>query len=729
MYILKVLVEYANQSLDTTFDYLSNQYVETGCRVEISFRHRSIVGYVEMCSETSLTQDELEKSQGFKYQYIKSVIDQKPLLNKELLQLADYLAKLTLSPKIAVLQAMLPIQLKPNSTQGSGIRYEKYAVFKQDKLVKTVKQQEALAYMKEHKKVKVKDSPYSKAILDKLVEQTVIEYIQEEVKRNPFQDDIEMRQALKLSDDQQKVLFHISQKLGTYFTCLIHGVTGSGKTEVYLQLASQVIERQQSVLMMVPEIALTPMMVTAFKQRFGKKVAIIHSKLSSGERYDEYRRIEEGQVMVVVGARSAVFAPLKNIGLIIMDEEHDASYKQESTPRYLTSQVARKRALYHHCPLVLGSATPSLETYSRALKGVYDLCELPHRINQNPLPEVELIDMAQEIRKHNYSLFSSKMKTAIQSCLEKGEQVVLLLNKRGYASYMRCLDCGEVVKCPHCDVTLTYHKATQRLTCHYCDYSMPVSHTCPHCHSKQVKMVGYGTEKIEEQISQLFPLARVLRYDVDTTRKKNGHHRLLKEFEENKANVLVGTQMIAKGLDFPNVTFVGVLNADISLNIPDFRANERTFQLLEQVSGRSGRGSKQGTVMIQTYNPEHFVLQCVKEHDYQKFYQKEMKIRKLSHYPPFAHLVTLTIEGKDENEVKQSSQRIKTYLEKELTETVLGPAPCMIYRMSDEYRMRLMIKTTKSQMLYPVLSRVNDFYNKNKRKVRVICDFNPYTML
>lgn len=730
VYILKVLVEHPTHSLDTTFDYLSYQSVQVGCRVKIKFGYQHIIGYVDGIQKTSSTKEELEKENGFTYYFIEDVIDKNPLLNQELRELADYLAHLTLSPRISCLQAMLPPQLKPSTNRSVGIVYQTVVNIKNVAPVKTPKQKEALEYIKNHPGLTVKEYPYSQSLLDNLKKQNAIEYTKKEVYRDPYQGEEKKTVDFSLTDDQQKVVHHILNRINQHFTCLLHGVTGSGKTEVYLQLSKFVIQQGKTVLMMVPEISLTPMMVKAFKSRFGKDVAIIHSKLSSGERYDEYRRIANGKVKIVVGARSAVFAPLEHIGLIIMDEEHDASYKQETKPRYLTSQVARIRGKTHRCPVVLGSATPSLESYSRALKGIYDLCELPHRINQNPLPKIELIDMAEEIRKKNYSLFSDAMKQKIQDCLDHHQQVILLLNKRGYANYMRCLDCGEVIKCPHCDVTLTYHKSQQKLKCHYCDYSTKVLSHCPYCGSDHLKMVGTGTQKIEEQIEQTFCHAKVIRYDVDSTKNKGGHLKLLEKFEKQEANVLVGTQMIAKGLDFENVTFVGVLNADISLNIPDYRANERTFQLLEQVSGRSGRGKLKGTVMIQTYNPDHFVLQCVKNHDYQKFYHQEMKSRKIGQYPPFTYLISIVVQGKKEENVSRCSEEIKYYLQQHLNHaSILGPANCTIYKMQDMYRKRITIKVKNSQKIYPLLENINDYYNKKGRKVHVVCDLNPYASI
>ncbi|MFR1297808.1 MAG: primosomal protein N' [Coprobacillus cateniformis] len=422
---------------------------------------------------------------------------------------------------------------------------------------------------------------------------------------------------------------------------------------------------------------------------------------------------------------------LKILVLIILDEEHDASYKQESKPRYLTSQIAKMRASSHHASVVLGSATPSLESYSRAMKGIYDLYTLDKRINQKPLPKVEIVDMLEEMHHRNYSLFSRTMKERIQMTLDRQEQVILLLNKRGYASYVQCRDCGEVIKCPHCDVSLTYHKDEHRLKCHYCEYQIPYPQVCPHCGSKHLKTVGFGTQKIEEEIERMFHGARVIRYDVDTTRQKNGHLKLLEKFKNKEGNILLGTQMIAKGLDFEDVTFVGVLNADLSLNIPDFRASERTFQLLCQVAGRSGRGQKQGTVLIQTYNPEHYAITSAAHHDYQSFYKQEMLYRQKAKYPPYCHMVSLIIQSRQEGLVHQAAIEIKGYLDKHIQQAVLlGPAKSGIFKMQDIYRERILIKFIHSQEVYQALETINEFYNKKQKgKVTVVCDFNPYSQI
>ena len=728
MYIVKVLVEHPVHSLDTTFDYLSHEPLLKGIRVWIRFGYQKIIGYVESIEETVLSQEELEKQVGFHYQYIIDVIDEEPLLNEELQDLANQLSRMTLSPRISCLQAMLPTQLKPASHQAVGMKTQLCVEVIMDQSAKTVKQQECLSFLKKHPDIPLKEVPYSRALLKNLEKQGCIQIIEKEVYRQPFSMTHQAKH-IQLTVQQQKVVDGILSHQGR--VALLHGVTGSGKTEVYLTLAAHYLKNNQAVMMLVPEISLTPMMVEVFRERFGDQVAILHSRLSQGEKYDEYRRIKRQEVKIVVGARSAVFAPLENIGIIILDEEHDPSYKQESKPRYLTSQIAKIRAKTHHASVVLGSATPSLESYARALKGIYDLYELPDRINQKPLPHVEIVDMIQQTRQHNYSLFSIPMKQSIQTTIDKGEQVILLLNKRGYATYVQCQDCGEVLKCPHCDVTLTDHRSEHKLKCHYCEYMIDYPRVCPHCGSTHFKSVGYGTQKIEEEIEKLFPGAKVLRYDVDTTRQKNGHLKLLEKFRNKEANILLGTQMIAKGLDFEDVTFVGVLNADLSLNVPDFRASERTFQLLCQVSGRSGRGQKQGHVIIQTYNPDHYAITCAAKHDYVSFFHQEMKYRQVAKYPPYCHMVSILIQSKQEKWIHQVAMDVKNYLQTHSHQTIiLGPAKSTIYKMQDIYRERILVKFLNSKDIYEALNNINDYYNKQQKgKVRIVCDFNPYSQI
>ncbi|MCD7894712.1 MAG: primosomal protein N' [Erysipelotrichaceae bacterium] len=728
MYIVSVLIEHPVQSLDTNFDYLSMDKVMEGVRVVIPFNKQRIIGYVEHVQHTSYSKEQLEKEAGFKYQYISEVIDDEPLLNDELIELANTMSKLTMSPRIACFQAMLPSSLKPATNQAVGIKKQLVVNVIKDGKAKTKKQQECLLYLQNNKDILLKDIPYSRSLLDNLVKQGFIEIKEKEIYRKPqFMEHVEKK--ITLTADQQHVVQGIIASHNQ--TSLIHGVTGSGKTEVYLALAAHYLLKGQSVIMLVPEISLTPMMVEVFKQRFGEQVAILHSRLSQGERYDEYRRIKRGEVHIVVGTRSAVFAPLENIGLIILDEEHDASYKQESKPRYLTSQIARIRAKTHQANVVLGSATPSLETYSRCLIGAYQLFELPKRINQKPLPQVEIVDMIEETRKRNFSMFSLSLQKQLQKTIDEGNQAILLLNKRGYASFLQCRSCGEVIKCPHCDVTLTYHKDENKLKCHYCEYSVSPPKQCPKCGQSKMKMIGYGTQKIEEDIAQTFKNAHIIRYDVDTTRGKNSHLKLLEKFRNHEANILLGTQMIAKGLDFEDVTFVGVLNADLSLNIPDFRASERTFQLLSQVAGRSGRGQKEGNVVIQTYNPDHYAITCAANHDYKQFYQLEMNYRKMAMYPPFCHMVSILIQAKNETSTNEAAKHIKSYLDNHLKNVIiLGPAQSMIYKMNDLYRMRILLKFKQDKEVYIALNALNDYYNKKQKgKVSVICDFNPYSQI
>lgn len=729
MYIVEVLIEYSINQLDRTFSYLSNEEILTGVRVVVSFNRKKLVGYVESVEYTSLSKTDLEKEHGFTYQMIEEVIDTKPLLNHELNEVADYLAKITLSPKIVCLSTMLPIKLKPNSQKGIGKKYERYVQAIYDNgMIKTKKQQECFEYLNNlHRPIKLNEVPYSVAIIKKLVEIGVVDLFDVEVYRNHY-DYVEQKNMWpKLNTAQQKVVSGIMSQTD-FKISLLYGVTGSGKTEVYLNVAKEVLEKGKNVMMLVPEIALTPMMVMRFKERFGPLVAVFHSKLSQGEKYDEYLRVINKEARIVVGARSAIFAPLEDIGMIIMDEEHDHSYKQDSSPRYHTRDIARFRAKYHRCPLILASATPSIETYARAKKQIYNLYELKTRFNTQSMPQCRIVDMSKEMKQGNYSIFSNLMKQQINLCLSKNEQVILLLNRRGYSNYISCKECGHVIKCPHCDVALTYHRHENELKCHYCNYHIKMVNDCPRCHSKYIMPIGYGTQKIEDEIYKTFKDAKVIRMDVDTTRQKNAHEKLLKAFENQEANILLGTQMISKGLDFENVTFVGVINADLTLNLPDFRANEKTFQLLCQVSGRSGRGKKVGNVVIQTYNPDHYAIVHASHHDYISFYNKEMEYRYLGNYPPFCRMVNVVIRSKDEKKVNQVAKTIAEFLKKHSHKAiVLGPSQALIYKVNDYYRMKMLIKYKDDHSVYEELKKLHEHYNKNSRDgIDMMIDFNPY---
>lgn len=545
----------------------------------------------------------------------------------------------------------------------------------------------------------------------------------------------EKTRPLTLTKHQQQVIAPIlaSIKHEYYQTFLLHGVTGSGKTEIYFQSIDSALQKGKDAIVLVPEIALTPQMVRRFKERFGSQVAVLHSGLSNGEKYDEWRKIHSGDVKVVVGARSAIFAPFKNIGIIIIDEEHESTYKQEETPRYHARDVAIKRATHFRCPLILGSATPSLESYARAKKGIYQLLSLQQRVNQMTLPTVEIVDMREELKLGNRSMFSEMLYDKLLDRLNKGEQSVIFLNRRGYSTFVMCRDCGYVALCPHCDISLTYHQTSRSLKCHYCGHQEVMPKKCGECSNENIRFFGSGTQKVEEEIAKVFPGARVIRMDVDTTRKKGSHEKLLTSFGEGNADILLGTQMIAKGLDFPNITLVGVLAADSMLHLPDFRSSERTFQLLTQVSGRAGRHQLPGEVIIQTYTPNHYSIELVKQHDYVSFYEKEMSIRKQSGYPPYYFVTVIQVTHPEITKVTEVTEKITKFIRQSLSDktVVLGPVTSPIARMKDRYRYQCMIKYKNEPNLTSVLQQVLENYKRDIYQGNLIIsiDMNPFMMM
>lgn len=494
---------------------------------------------------------------------------------------------------------------------------------------------------------------------------------------------------------------------------LLHGVTGSGKTEVYLQAIQENCAAGRQSIVLVPEIALTPQMETRFTARFGEKIAVLHSRLSEGERSEAWRRMRDGEAQVAVGARSAIFAPFSNIGLIIIDEEHEFSYKQEDNPKYHTRDVALHRAQQHGAVVVLGSATPSVESYYRAQQQEYALLSLPQRVQQRALPEIAIVDMREELRRKNRSVFSMALRNAIADRLARAEQTILLINRRGFATFVLCRDCGLVLRCPRCSVSLTYHASDNMLRCHYCLYQHSTPDTCPVCQSRNIRYFGTGTQKIEDELKRSFPTARVLRMDTDTTTRKNSHQEMLDAFERGEADILLGTQMIAKGLDYPNVTLVGIITADSALNLPDFRAGERTFQLMTQAAGRAGRGDKPGQVIVQTYNPEHYSIQAVSEHDYKAFYRQEITVREQLNYPPFHFLIKIVASGDDESEVIRRLQYIadragKYAAKGEIPAEFLGPAPAPLSRLKNQFRWQLFFKGPDQHLLHEILMHTVD---------------------
>lgn len=571
--------------------------------------------------------------------------------------------------------------------------------------------------------------------LKKASESGWIKQFERETYRDPTQTKDYGQSVPKILTSEQKnavdqITSAVKQAQATTF--LLQGVTGSGKTEVYLQTIARVLEQKKQALMLVPEISLTPQMVARVKARFGKQVALLHSALSDGERYDEWRRIERGEASVVVGARSAIFAPLTDLGVIIIDEEHETSYKQEDMPRYQAKEVALWRAKYHNCPVVLGSATPALETRARAQKGLYTHLQLTKRINGDNLPEVTLVDMRKAKLTAPDPDFSREMLEALAKCLQRKEQAVLMLNRRGYSAFVMCRECGFVLKCPNCDVSLTLHMDTHSMKCHYCGHEEAIPHVCPQCHSRKIYYYGTGTQKIEEKLNQLLPDAQILRMDVDTTRKKGAHERILQQFGAKQANILLGTQMIAKGLDFPDVTLVGVLNADTALEFPDYRASERTFQLLTQVSGRAGRADKKGHVVIQTYNPEHYAIQLACQQNYERFFFQEMQLRHLNDYPPYYYTIKITVSAESENLAAKESFLIKKQLAQCLSADaiILGPTPSAIMRIKNRFYYQLVIKYKHEQALESYLEElVIQSQRGEKKGSQVVVDRDPVNFL
>ncbi|MDP4088488.1 MAG: primosomal protein N' [Bacillota bacterium] len=515
---------------------------------------------------------------------------------------------------------------------------------------------------------------------------------------------------------------------------LIHGVTGSGKTEVYLHLVENMLKSGKDSIMLVPEISLTPQMVERFKGRFGRDISVFHSKMSDGERFDEWMRIKKGKTKIAIGARSALFLPFKNPGIIIMDEEHESSYKSESNPKYDAREIAEYMSAINGCKLVFGTATPSMDTYFRSKNGDIKLIEIKNRADNAKLPDMELVDMREELANNNRSIFSSRLFKVMDQSIKKGEQVILFLNRRGFSTFVSCRKCGFVYKCRQCDITLTYHKEDNLMHCHYCGYRQPVHQKCPQCGSSYLKYFGIGTERVEEEVKKYFPSVKTLRMDMDTTRKKNSYINIYESFKAGEAQVLIGTQMIAKGLDFPNVTLVGVLAADLTLNLPDYKSSERTFQLLTQVAGRAGRSNKGGRVIIQTYTPDHYSIQCSMANDYDGFYNKEITVRDNMNYPPFSEIININLNCAKEDllikTIKELGEKVKFFLKDRKEIDVLGPCPCAISKIKEMYRWQIILKGAFDYGLAEdIKDVVYDSLKNVYTEVKLNLDVNPNNLI
>ena len=723
MYV-SVLTQIGAKAVDQTFFYhvpkLLENNIKIGVRVRIPFGNMILDGFVLGISDNS-------SYDNSKIKDIINVIDKEPVLNKEMLLLGKYMSDNLLASLSSCYQVMLPKALKAEVKSNIKIKYDRYlhrikSIEEIDRYIDNCKYESQINLLCKLKEGDILITKMSSSI------NTIIKYgfasiIYEECKRYKY-DGISNYKRVNLTDKQRLVSDTIISSFGKSDTFLLYGVTGSGKTEVYMDVIEKAINNGKSAIMLVPEIGLTPQIVGKFISRFGNVISVLHSKLSDSERYDEYRKITNGESKIVIGTRSAIFVPFANIGVIIIDEEHTSSYKQDNNPRYSAINVAEWRSKYHNCPLVLGSATPSLESFAKAGNHVYKLLSLTERAGGSVLPNVNIVDMKEEVKKGNFIL-SDILKNKIGEVLDRGEQAIILLNRRGYSSTISCRECGYVYKCPNCDITYTYHKSSNNLKCHYCGYSMVLPNKCSICGSDNLKDYGLGTEKLEETLNSLYN-ARIVRMDVDTTSKKGQHQKIIDDFGEHKYDILIGTQMIAKGLDFPLVTLVGVVSIDSSLTSPDYRASENTFQLLSQVSGRAGRSENKGEVIVQTFNPDHYAITLAKNHDYIDFYKEEMKIRKMLKYSPYYYMVLVSITSKDYELGFKEANKIGSYIRNNINKDsiVLGPTMANMFKVNNIYHYQIIIKYRKDDSLMKVLKFIIDMQVKNN-KIDVSIDFNP----
>jgi primosomal protein N' (replication factor Y) len=706
--IASILIQYSVKSLNKVFDYLIpnslKDNIKVGNKVIVPFGSSKVEGFVLNIHNN------IDKS--LEYREIIEIQESDFYLSEELLKLGKYMSEFLLCNLISCYQVMLPKALKASLKTKINRKYETKVYLNKEVNIdeyilehkRNTKEIEILNILKSGEHLRKEFT----STINKLIEKNLVIVEKNEINREvDFDFD---KKEIVLTDSQKKAVNEILKSKDDKY--LLYGVTGSGKTEVYIELLKSIVKDNKTGIVLVPEISLTPQIVARFKGVFGDKIAVFHSSLSEGEKYDEYRRIMNGEVSFVVGARSAIFAPLKNIGLIIIDECQSGTYKQENTPKYNAIDIAFKRGEYNNAKVILGSATPLLEQYARAKKGVFHLIKLDSRIS-GKFPTFEIVDMNKESTKHNY-IISEKLDLEINKSLSRGEQVILLLNRRGYSTFLSCTNCGYVYKCPNCDISLIYHKSSDSYSCHYCGYKCKSSNICPNCHEDAIKDLGLGTEKLEGILEKKYGV-KVLRMDADTTSTKNAHKKLINEFSSGKYSILVGTQMISKGLNFENVSLVGIINSDASLSIPDFRSSERTYELLSQTSGRVGRFNLPGHVIIQTYNPNNYVYKSVIKNDFESFFNYEMNIRHKLMYPPYYYICSILITSLDFNTASLGANKVKNYLDKLIDESciVLGPSVSSIVRLNNKYRFNIMIKYKEINKLLTVLKDLNDMNIKN----------------
>ncbi len=743
-----VVINNVIRSIDVFYSYVIPKELvdklKVGMRVHVPFGVSNAKREALVVKIIKDNIDRIKKSEKIsRIKKIKDIIDDEPVIDEDMLDIAYKMKEEYICTYYEALTCILPTLCKNKMVKVAYLNREDEYILDliESNSVKNIWQIKILQYLLKNRCDRVSDIIKfiggGKSSINTLRKKGLIEYREENesqfiVNKEDIKKDYAKEPTLEQKIVLDKIIGYI--KKDEYTKVLIHGVTGSGKTEVYMRLVEYCINNGKSAIVLVPEIALTPQMVDRFKARFGNNVAVIHSRLSKGERYEQWKLINCGKIKIVVGVRSAIFVPLKNIGIIIIDEEHEVSYKSETTPKYNAKDIAKLRCAKENAVLVYGSATPSIETYYEALTGEINLCTMKNRVNNQNLPCVELIDMRQELDDGNRSIFSYALRENILENIKNGQQTILFLNRRGHSNFMLCRSCGFVIKCIRCNVTMTYHRIEDRLICHYCGYTVKRVSECPKCKSNNIKGFGLGTQKVEEEIKKEFPEASVIRMDLDTTSYKDAHNDILKKFRDENINILIGTQMIAKGHDFPNVTLVGVLAADAMLNSVDFRAEERTFQLLTQVSGRAGRGEKKGKVVIQTYNVDAYSIQTAVTHDYKLYFDKEIKLRKELNYPPFSYIGVLTFSGEDDKEAFNWSKAVKKFIfnlntKYKLNLDILGPNRAPISKIKNKYRWKLIIKGSNKIYILKTLTRVVDkFYNSKAKNVKLSVDINPVSM-
>lgn len=739
-----IIVDISLDKLDKTFQYYIpdtlREQITPGVQVVVPFGNRTLTGYVvELTDEAEFDKTKLKP--------VLSVKEGSVAIESQMIALAAWIRKNYGGTMNQALKTVLPVKKETKAKQLKTIRLllskeeakAQLAVFEakhntaRARLLKELIDHGSLSGTVITQKLHIQASVI-RALAQKgiLVEERATEY------RNPIRTKTGAQYNKVLTEEQQTVCDTVisDMKQQTRRTYLLKGVTGSGKTEVYMELIAHVVSTGKQAIVLIPEIALTYQTVMRFYERFGERVSILNSRLSAGERYDQFVRAADGDIDIMIGPRSALFTPFTNLGLIIIDEEHEGSYKSENVPRYHARETAIARAKMCGASVVLGSATPSVESYYAAMEGKYELLTLSKRVHEKPLPECEIVDLREELKKGNRSILSTRLQELLSDRLQKGQQSMLFLNRRGMAGFVSCRSCGNVIKCPHCDVSLSQH-AGGRMVCHYCGYEKPYPKVCPECGSRYIGGFKAGTEKVEEIVKKTFPEARVLRMDYDTTRTKGSYENILSAFASQKADILIGTQMIVKGHDFPNVTLVGVLAADMSLHISDYHAAERTFELLTQAAGRAGRGTLPGQVVIQTYDPAHYAITCARTQDYEQFYEKEIVYRSMLRYPPAANMLLILITSEKEERAVLASELLFSQIQKQMEQKeketcqVMGPANAAIYKVNDIYRRVIYLKTKEYSRLVSIKDAL-DLYLKAERgkekaiaAVNVQFDFNP----